>query len=372
VEKHLHIVSYAIPYPPDYGGIIDVFYRIKSLHQLGIKIHLHCYEYRGEKNKELESMCYSIHYYPRKLGLRYQFSLLPYIISSRSDNDLLKNLAEFDAPILFDGLHSTYGIESLALYNRKKVVRAHNVEHLYYRILGKVEKNLWKKVYFYMESVRLKRYERVMRLANNIACLSLKDHHYFTKIYGNSVFIPCSHRFFDIESKEGFGSYIIFHGNLMVNENLAVAEWLVKNVAPKISYPFYIAGKGPSESFVNLCSNYPNIKLIADPDDAAMQQLIMDAHIHLLPVSESCGLKLKLLYALYSGRHCLVNDIMTEGTTLAPLCEIANTAGDMVVAINKLFQVPFTDKQRRERKEMLAENYSNIENAKKLIRLLFE
>ena len=28
---HLHIVSFNVPLPADYGGIIDVFYRLKSL-----------------------------------------------------------------------------------------------------------------------------------------------------------------------------------------------------------------------------------------------------------------------------------------------------------------------------------------------------
>ena len=29
--KNINIVSFDIPYPPNYGGIIDVFYKIKAL-----------------------------------------------------------------------------------------------------------------------------------------------------------------------------------------------------------------------------------------------------------------------------------------------------------------------------------------------------
>lgn len=372
MDKHLHIVSYSVPYPPDYGGIIDVYYRIKSLYRLGVKIHLHCYEYRGERNKELEDMCFTVQYYSRKLGIRYQFSFLPYIINTRQDKDLLNNLISFDAPILFDGLHSTYGINVGALKDRKKVIRAHNIEHQYYRILGRMEHNIWKKMFFYLESFRLKKYEKVMHLANRIACVSLLDHEYFQTTYGNSEFIPSSHRFFEMESQEGFGTYILFHGNLMINENSMVAEWLVKNVAPKISYPLYIAGKNPPESLIAMCEASSNVTLIANPDDETMLRLIIDAHIHLLPLFESSGLKLKLLYALYSGRHCLVNNLMTAGTTLAPLCEIADTADDMITAINKLFKLPFTTMQAKERLERLSANYSNIENAKKIMNILFE
>ncbi|MCX6283192.1 MAG: mannosyltransferase, partial [Bacteroidetes bacterium] len=44
MEQHLHIVSFDIPYPPDYGGVIDVYYKIKTLSEAGVKIHLHCFE----------------------------------------------------------------------------------------------------------------------------------------------------------------------------------------------------------------------------------------------------------------------------------------------------------------------------------------
>ena len=39
-ENHLHIVTLDVPYPADYGGVVDLFYKLQSLHQLGIKIHL--------------------------------------------------------------------------------------------------------------------------------------------------------------------------------------------------------------------------------------------------------------------------------------------------------------------------------------------
>ena len=44
-NKHLHIISFDVPYPANYGGVIDVFYKIKALHAKCVKIHLHCFEY---------------------------------------------------------------------------------------------------------------------------------------------------------------------------------------------------------------------------------------------------------------------------------------------------------------------------------------
>ena len=37
-NKTIHIIVFDVPYPSDYGGIIDVFYKLKALHQLGVNI----------------------------------------------------------------------------------------------------------------------------------------------------------------------------------------------------------------------------------------------------------------------------------------------------------------------------------------------
>lgn len=70
-DKHLHLVSFDIPYPTNYGGVIDVFFKIKELYKAGIKVHLHSFEYGREHAEELEKWCYSVDYYPRKKALDY-------------------------------------------------------------------------------------------------------------------------------------------------------------------------------------------------------------------------------------------------------------------------------------------------------------
>ena len=46
--REIHIVCFDVPHPPDYGGVIDIYYKVKSLHELGIKVHLHCYQYGSQ------------------------------------------------------------------------------------------------------------------------------------------------------------------------------------------------------------------------------------------------------------------------------------------------------------------------------------
>ena len=86
--KHLHIVSFDIPFPADYGGVIDVFYKIKALHELGVVITLHCFEY-GERQpqKELENYCKNVFYYKRTRSILDLLSSQPFIVKSRENKE---------------------------------------------------------------------------------------------------------------------------------------------------------------------------------------------------------------------------------------------------------------------------------------------
>ena len=104
----INIVSFDVPYPANYGGVIDVFYKIKSLHCYGIKIYLHCFEYGRGEQRELAKYCQQVNYYRRDTRIGNHFSKLPYIVKSRQSDKLIQNLTSNNFPILFEGLHSTF------------------------------------------------------------------------------------------------------------------------------------------------------------------------------------------------------------------------------------------------------------------------
>tara|TARA_Y100000780_G_C13417375_1_gene314344 strand:- start:44 stop:391 length:348 start_codon:yes stop_codon:yes gene_type:complete len=107
-DPELNIVSFDVPCPPDYGGAIDIYYKLETLNDLGIKIYLHCFQYGRSDSKRLEEICVETFYYPRKRNFIPLFSQKPYIVETRFSSELLENLLKNDAPILFEGLHSTY------------------------------------------------------------------------------------------------------------------------------------------------------------------------------------------------------------------------------------------------------------------------
>jgi hypothetical protein len=371
-KTKLHIISFDVPYPANYGGAIDVFYKIKNLAEAGAEIYLHCFEYDRPKADILVQYCKEVWYYPRKTGLTGLSFGLPYIVYSRRDNNLLQRLRQIDAPILFEGVHTTYYLSHPSLKNRLKLLRTHNIEHDYYSQLAYKEKNALKRLFFTSESARLKKYERKLNDAQVFLPLSMKDLGYFETMYPRAQhqFIAPFHHYNSVETKTGSGDYCLYHGNLAHPENIEAVLFLLNNVVPKLDMEVIIAGRKPTPSIITACKKLPNCKLVIDPAEDEMEQLIANAHIHLLPTFQPTGMKLKLLYALFKGRHVLVNDNMLHGTGLNDACSIANNAAEMIAAVNRLKEISFTGEMIANRANALEQHYDNAANARAILTCL--
>lgn len=374
-DKHLHIISFDIPYPPNYGGVIDVYYKIRTLFKLGIKIHLHCFEYPGrDRSPELNSFCEEVFYYPRKTGLRSAFSLVPYIVTSRKSEALISNLLKDDHPVLFEGLHSCYYIDDQRLKNRFKIYRESNIEHRYYFNLFKVDANFKNRVYFLFASAKLRLYQKVLRHADLMLAVSQHDTEYLQKHFtGKAIHhLPSFHANDNVSILPGKGDYALYHGNIEVPENEYAATYLITKVFNGLDIPLIIAGMKPRDRFRKLAESYQNVMLVANPDDDKMFDLIRNAQVNILVTFQATGLKLKLLNTLYNGRFCLVNDEMTKGTSLETLCVTGNSAELLRTKLKELFTEEFTIDEANHRAEYLKERYDNLMNGQKMIGLIYK
>ena len=145
---------------------------------------MHCFQYGRAVAKELNTYCEQVHYYPR-LEARQSLPLkLPHIVASRSAKLLLNNLVLNDYPILFEGLHTCYYLHHPLLKERFKMVRMHNIEWDYYNRLFQSEKKWWKKTYFFLETLQLQRFEKVLHQADCILGISPNDAEYLKNKYG--------------------------------------------------------------------------------------------------------------------------------------------------------------------------------------------
>ncbi|MBN2519317.1 MAG: hypothetical protein JXB17_02335, partial [Bacteroidales bacterium] len=62
-------------------------------------------------------------------------------MQSRKNSELLNNLLQDNYPVLFEGFHTTYYLNNYKIKGRKSFVRAHNIEHEYYKNLFINEKS---------------------------------------------------------------------------------------------------------------------------------------------------------------------------------------------------------------------------------------
>jgi glycosyltransferase involved in cell wall biosynthesis len=367
VEKHLHIIDFTVPYPADYGGVIDLFWKLPALQKAGVQIHLHCFNYGRGEQKELNKYCVSVQYYQRNTGVKGFSKSIPYIVSSRKNELLFNNLLQDDYPIFMEGVHSTYLLNDKRFKQRKKFVRIHNVEYDYYNHLAQTASSFVKKMYYLRESKLLKNYEFSMaKKATAFWGVTKKDVDVYRNELGcnNIDFLPLYlPNNWDIQIKEGIGGYCLYQADLSVDANERAAIWLLKEVFSTMELPLVIAGKNPSEKLEQLAHSFNHTCIVANPNEQEMQDMIAKAHINILPSYSNTGIKLKLLNALFNGRHCVVNDATVEGTGLEKLCHIANDATTMQHTIEQLFSQSFSNCEIGMRKELLNKIFNNDNNA---------
>jgi hypothetical protein len=375
---HLHLISFDVPYPADYGGVIDVFYKIIQLHKAGVKIHLHCYQYGRSGASELLTYCETVNYYPRSTkNIFLQFSLTPFTVLTRQSSALEDNLLKNDYPILFEVLHTCYLLKDERFKHRIKLYRHSNIEHEYYRQLAQSEKSVIKRWYLKLEAIKLKRFEPIIQHASTILAVNEKDVSYFKKNYPKvaSHFLPSFHANEMITVKKGRGDTVLFHGNLSISENYESVQWLMTHVFSRLpDVSFIIAGKNPPEFLEQTIDKYANINLIKNPSEVQLSELIHEAQIHCLHTHQGTGLKLKLLNVLFQGRFVICNSEMLNGTSFPSSHKEAgvykaNTANEYIEAIQNLLNTTFEETNVHARETFL-KNYMTEGVTSKLIEMI--
>jgi len=366
-----HIIAFDIPYPPDYGGALTVYYELKALHELGAKIYLHTFEYGPRKRaSELDDICHHVFYYERKRSWVKQLSIKPYIVKTRMSKQLMQNLSEDNFPILFEGIHTT-GALLQSNPNRHTLVRVHNIESAYYSSLCELETSWGKKMYYWLESKKLKRFEiPTYNVANEVICISKNDYEKINDSLDNVHYIPPFHGNDKVNILTGIGKYALFHGNLSINDNHLIAVQLIDRVFRNLDYPLIIAGKNPKPELYSVVSKYKKVQLLANPDKARMEELLQNDQVNLIFANQGAGIKIKLINALFKGRHCIANDLAVSGSGLEDLVIKAESIDEAKDKIIRFVHDPFSARKVEKRKDILETKYSDRQNAIKTWNLL--
>lgn len=373
-DKHLHIISFIVPYPVNYGGVFDIYNKIVSLHKAGVKIYLHCFTDHNRRQPELNKFCEKIFYYPRRKGIAGLSFRLPYIVASRMDEDLWRNLESDDHPVLIEGIHAAGWLLKRKQSGRKIILRLHNVEHDYYRHLFLSSSSTLDRMYYHFESVLLKKFERkIAGIPDLIFAVSQQDVETYRQRFGisNIEVLPVFTGFTNDTPPSGTGYFCLYHGNLSVPENEKAVAWLLNEIFFDSDLPFVIAGKNPSPDLKQFIARYANAKLVADPSAEKMRSLIADAQCNVLPSFNVTGIKLKIINALFHGRHCIVNNAAVKGSGVENICHIVKTPQQFREAVGKYSALPLEEEEIIERKKVLTDLFDEEKNCRKLIQQIW-
>ncbi len=344
-----------------------MYFRVKALKEIGYEITLHCFEYGRGRPSELSDLASTVVYYKRRKNPFAWLSRNPFIVQTRSPKKLLANLLKDDAPILFEGLHTTYFLGHPSLKERTKIVRTHNVEHDYYFMLSE-QASGWKKRYYSSESKKLKRYESNLQFADLLLPIKQADFDHFSQ-YSTKIHLlpPC----FDQKElvRTSTAPYLLFHGNLSVNENIEAVKWICKEIFDTLEAPLIIAGKDPDSSIVEL-SEKGFFELRANPNESEMSELISRARIHLLYTNQSTGIKLKLIHSLQTAGHVLVNPTMVEGTILDRYCTVCHQHFDWKHEIEKALDHELDEARFAMRTDLFSTKLNVVENCRKVTKII--
>jgi hypothetical protein len=138
-----------------------------------------------------------------------------------------------------------------------------------------------------------------------------------------------------------------------------------------LDLPFVIAGKNPSARLQKIAHQHPYTCLVADPSEEEMQDIISKAQVHVIPSFNCTGIKLKLLNALFNGRHCVADEETVLYSRLKILCHVGVDADAFKEIISEIYERPFTVEEIESRKKILLTEYNNRNNGEKLIQQIW-
>ncbi len=331
------ILANKVPYPPKDGGSIATLQMITGLMEQGHRVT--CLAMNTSKHPfpveeipgtasrgaEFYSVPCNTSIRPLELIWNLLFSREPYIARRfripgfRRLLDQLMEKNEFDL-VQMEGPYTAPYIPVLRRYSRAKVaLRAHNVEHLIWKLKSEHEPCFWRKWYLRNMAERLRRYElEVIRQCDYLIAISQTDELQFRSL-GTSIpvlTIPAG-----ISVQEYTPTPlpaqpdIFFIGALDWLPNQEGLSWFLEKVFPLLleklpELVFHIAGRNATPRFLKILK-HPQIKYHGEVEDARQY---MGAHrVMVAPLLTGSGIRIKILEAMALGRPVVTTPVGIQG-----------------------------------------------------------
>jgi polysaccharide biosynthesis protein PslH len=316
------------PFPPNYGGRLDMWRRIQLLHRMGISVDVVASIKEApnqEQEQEVRRWVHNLKLVKREMGATKLLSFQPFSVLTRSN---LQNvpLSESYSAVILETEHVAPILKNPGLRARMRILRLHNDEAHYYKELSASSRELWRKAFYRMEGIKFKFYSsRAMQWCDLLWFLSGFERQEYCVRHPASVpkafLVPLHVERSTMKRHKLRGNRVIFAGKLGFANNARGVEWYIDQVHPRLAdingYELMVAGNTEGESLDSLrrsIARHPNISLYENPSE--LQLYYEMASVFVNPVFHGAGVKLKTIDAIRAGLPVVSTSIGIIGTPL--------------------------------------------------------
>jgi glycosyltransferase involved in cell wall biosynthesis len=225
------------------------------------------------------------------------------------------------------------------LSNARKILRAHNVEHLIWKKLASNSKNPLKRWYLNHLSKTLQTFELDFISKNDhVFSIAPSDNDYFKKQgIEQANYIPVSMQGRD--SKELKAHSICFLGAYNWMPNKEGLLWFANEIFPILQekHPtLLLHAAGSFSEEINVLKNKKQIVLHGFVPSS--KSFISTHGIFIAPILSGSGIKMKVLEAMSLGAPCVVSQHAAEGLDLPELIPVCKNNQDFITQVSLLLQ----------------------------------
>jgi glycosyltransferase involved in cell wall biosynthesis len=326
IGKKILVVSPDFPFPPNHGGRVDIWNRIKVLKKIGFETDLVVTVKQSPDASEIDyikSFVNNVALCRRRNRLFDLFSFFPLQIKSRKSLRNVRPGSDYDI-ILLESEYTYQILSNTNISARVRVGRIHNSERQYFRELCAASGIGIRKLYYFLESIRFGRMERLMsEHVPNLMFISPEEHAGFRNRFPhiNSITLPpCVNDDPFSPPRSGKGK-VLFLGSLFMVNNQQALNWYIKNVHPLLfdidGYEFLVVGNSRGQSLRwlhDLRESYGRISIHDSPDD--ISPFYESASVFVNSMRYGTGVKLKTIEAIRKGLPVVSTTIGNQGTGL--------------------------------------------------------
>jgi hypothetical protein len=256
------------------------------------------------------------------------------------------------------------------LDGRKKLLRAHNVEHKYYNQLAQ-NSGGFRSIIFSREAQCLEEYEaKQAKKFDHVFTISPADQDWFTQQGANSIHVQPFHGFNQQETLPGKGDYMLYQGDLSIEINQRAVLELIRHIPRGFELPLVVAGRSGESAFESKIRDFANIQREVDVTPSKMTELIRNAQLLLVHSLHAEGMKMKIYPSLYQGRHILANTISGTKTRLDEAMHFYEDVSQLPALLNKYKSLPFTEADIKSRENIIQDIPSDQTKAQQIIQYL--